>query len=602
MEIDQLFKAPAPLQKKRKVPDQFDEDNQDLTNKKPVLTEHDEKLKQIIDAAEDLPETIDLATLKKLILKFEKAITKNNQQRSKFQSEPLKFIDSEVDLDQSIKELMVFTAVPELYPKILELGALDSLLSLVIHENTDISVSAIDVLNTLIDEEVIEIEEENDTDSEDDEDSNANMVMKKKEGLKLFVNHLMKNNAVDLLIQNINRLNEFENPEDRQAVFNSLSIIESITAIDPTTTEKIINTKGLLKFFVERLKVKNFDSNKAYCVEILNILLNKRQNILFILEFGFMDIILKSLSKYIKKDPPTPDEVEFFENLFNTLCLVLQDPVGKLHFIKGEGIELMIICLKNKKMSRIRSLKALNFSMLYYSDSFEKNEAVQVEKNEDLRNITEKVAIYFLENFGLKTLFPIFLGKGQKTLRKEYEDIFVEAEDDEHCISIISSLFRSLYFMESSATETSDLKKLKLKLKLKFYESRFEKFERLLNLITLYKLRLNFVEEQLKSKKSNGAEDIEEMHDDEGEYLKRLDSGLFILQKLCFIFGCIFDFDDEESVIRDSMKELLSQKDISVKYIMNILEEYKSNLDVSQSDIQLESDLIVKILLNLKNI
>jgi beta-catenin-like protein 1 len=45
------------------------------------------------------------------------------------------------------------------------------------------------------------------------------------------------------------------------------------------------------------------------------------------------------------------------ENAFDALCSALAEPELKETFLESEGVELMVICMKEKKMSRSRSIK-----------------------------------------------------------------------------------------------------------------------------------------------------------------------------------------------------------------------------------------------------
>jgi beta-catenin-like protein 1 len=70
-------------------------------------------------------------------------------------------MESEADLDEEIKHLLTLTEVPDLYPQIVQLGAVTLIVSLLSHENTDITIDAIELLNELTDEDVVEEHEEN---------------------------------------------------------------------------------------------------------------------------------------------------------------------------------------------------------------------------------------------------------------------------------------------------------------------------------------------------------------------------------------------------------------------------------------------------------
>lgn len=45
------------------------------------------------------------------------------------------------------------------------------------------------------------------------------------------------------------------------------------------------------------------------------------------------------------------------ENAFDALCSTLAEPEMKEAFMESEGVELMVICMKEKKLSRARAIK-----------------------------------------------------------------------------------------------------------------------------------------------------------------------------------------------------------------------------------------------------
>lgn len=58
-------------------------------------------------------------------------------------------MDSEVELHEAIQELHAVATVPDLYPVLVQQQAVTSLLDLLLHENTDISVAVVDLLQVL---------------------------------------------------------------------------------------------------------------------------------------------------------------------------------------------------------------------------------------------------------------------------------------------------------------------------------------------------------------------------------------------------------------------------------------------------------------------
>ena len=119
------------------------------------MSAQQQEIWDVVDAGEQAPGTIDPTTLKKLVLKFERVLTKNQELRVKYPNEPRKFIESEADLDEEIKNLTTLSSAPELYPLVISLGTLDSVLSLMAHENTDIVIAALGLLSEWTDEDAV---------------------------------------------------------------------------------------------------------------------------------------------------------------------------------------------------------------------------------------------------------------------------------------------------------------------------------------------------------------------------------------------------------------------------------------------------------------
>lgn len=55
-----------------------------------------------------------------------------------------------------------------------------------------------------------------------------------------------------------------------------------------------------------------------------------------------IDTFLRVLSRYRKKDPDDPEEIEFMENVFDALCSTLAEIEVKKAFFEAEGVELMV--------------------------------------------------------------------------------------------------------------------------------------------------------------------------------------------------------------------------------------------------------------------
>ncbi len=229
-------------------------------------------------------------------------------------------IKGEIDLHSMIQELKVVATVPDLYPVLVELHAIPSLLELLAHQNTDISVAIIDLLQELTDVDILH---------------------ESLEGADILIDTLVKQQAGALLIQNLDRLDETVK-EESDGVHNTLSIFENLTEIRPEMCKEIAE-QGLLQWILKRLKLKMpFDGNKLYCSEILSILIqNTNENRLLLGTLDGTDVLLQQLAIYKRHDPATSEEQEFMENLFNCLCSALMAKENRERFLRGEGLQLM---------------------------------------------------------------------------------------------------------------------------------------------------------------------------------------------------------------------------------------------------------------------
>ena len=66
----------------------------------------------------------------------------------------LRFMGSEADLDAEIKTLSIISEHPILFAEFAHIGCVSSLVSLLSHENTDIAIDAIEIINELTDDDV----------------------------------------------------------------------------------------------------------------------------------------------------------------------------------------------------------------------------------------------------------------------------------------------------------------------------------------------------------------------------------------------------------------------------------------------------------------
>lgn len=336
--------------------------------------DHSLSLLEAVEKSQSAVEVLDLRTLKKLVLSFERRYKENIEARLKYPDQPERFADSEIDLHQDLQKLKILAGGPELYPDFVNLNTIPSILGLLSHDNTDIAIDVVQLLQDLTDEDVLE-----------DNDEPA----------RILVDALLENNVLELLVQNLQRLSDTDtDPDEIAAVYSTLATIENLIEVKPAVAEMVCERTKLLRWLVGKIKVREFDSNKQYASEILAILLqNSTANQKRLGQMNGVDVVLQAVAMYKSKDPKTSDEEEMVENLFDCLCCLLMPLENKERFVKAEGVELMIIIMKQKKSAYASAIRALDFAMTKYPPACER----------------------FVDVLGLKTAFAAFMGKASSS-------------------------------------------------------------------------------------------------------------------------------------------------------------------------------------------
>jgi len=492
----------------------------------------EELLRQAEEAAaekEDVLELLDGRGLRRLLLSFERKFKTNAQMRMKHSEQPERFMDSEVELATEIKRLFIIAGSPELYPELVNLGAVPTLLDLLRHENTDIAADAVDLIRELTDADAIEDAEE---------EAGA------------LVECLLENNVLELLVQRLTSFDE-ANDDEANGVFNTLSIVENLAEMKPEVVETVTEKTKILRWLLSRLKPREFSSVKQSVSEILGILTQtstKNQRLLGVQ--GGIDTMLTSVAPYRSRNPASHEEEEFMENSFDVLTSCLLVPENKQLFVEAEGVQLMLLILKRKKSTaRAAALKTLDFAMTKYAPAVDQ-----------FVNFTD-------ENgglLGLKVLFSIFIGKTK--LKKKGEGT-IEKEVEERAVSLISSIFQGL-----SRGAKRD------RVAAKFVESEFEKCDRLMEVFFRYNRAVAEAEEAAAER----AQEEEEEVDEEELLLSRMDAGLFTLQQAALIVGFLWSIGD--TGVRKRLLMLLHQKRRALSVVRDVLQDYHDNIGQAETE------------------
>eukprot|EP00210_Caulerpa_lentillifera_P007603 g7261.t1 len=381
---------------------------------------------------------LDAKSLKKLATNFEKKYTENLEQRLKHGDDPSRFMNSELDLDESIHNLFTLVNSPELYPIFLQTNILNSLLNLLQHENRDLAGDTCQLLAAL-------------TDTTDNEEWISNFCR--------LADALLEANAPNLILQFLLTLNDQSSEDEASIVFNLLTILDNLMEVHEELSDILMKDSSFMKWLMQRLTKFEFDSIKQLCGELLVELLQSpwSQDSSIIKQFEVFKVLFSSIKQTaVSQGMETEDELEFIENLFDGLCCCcLLDNETKNEFVISScGIELALEIIKKRKSLRVGALKLIQFATTNSPEACEK----------------------LLEVYGLKTVFAFFMGKLKIGSGKDPE---LQKKVEEISLAIISNLLHGL-----------NEKTGRNRVGAKFVENEFEKCDRLFEFYFIYHARV----------------------------------------------------------------------------------------------------------------
>lgn len=514
--------------------------------------------KEEIEMLLEQAKPIEIQEARKLVAAFEKSVTRNQEMRLKYASTPEKFLESEMQLNDDLQGLFAIAAGDIaglnllIDPKFVE-----SLGSALLHENEDIRDSAVELLNEL-------------TDAEEAADENLEEELSiKKKLVTAFANYGILSLVLQILVSHDHGKDK---EDDVKRVVNGLGVVENFTGLIDTLSSDVAKDERFMKWLLDGISHERpFSAQKLYCVEILSILLQDgEEGNLILLRSDGMEIILRGLVPFRKRDPKDIEEQEFLENLFDCLCCLLTTTEGKKEFLKAEGVDLILSMFSQKLFSRMRAIKALSYS-LSGKDS----------------DVSKQICNQIIDEQTLKYVFSTFLQKHSKFYRKTYTKSYIESEEDEHILTIIHALLRNL---DNSAPDFRLTRVL-----LKFEEP--EKLEKLLEIHSTYLTQVNSARartehELLLLKKEADEEEVEEYK--QLAYMQLLDDGLEIVQTTDLILLELYDSQEYNSSVKvkDAIMKCLKEKGMTKREVTTVLEEYLAHM--SPKDEQ-RKDLLVKL-------
>ncbi|RYQ97200.1 hypothetical protein Ahy_B08g093219 [Arachis hypogaea] len=134
------------------------------------------------------------------------------------------YADSKLDLYKKLQEPKILAGAPKLYPDLVTLNVVPSIVDLLNHDNTDIAIDFVQLLQDLTDEDVL-----------DDNDVPA------------------KNIVLEFLVQILHRLNDSD-PDDSASVYATLATIENLIEMKPAVVELVCERTKLMKWLLGKIK------------------------------------------------------------------------------------------------------------------------------------------------------------------------------------------------------------------------------------------------------------------------------------------------------------------------------------------------------------
>lgn len=394
-------------------------------------------------------DNLDEGKLRKLIANLERKISENEKSRIKYSDDPAKFASSETELFASLDEFQSVSTQPELYHVLNSKNIFKKLISLISHENTDISGKVVTVLQELTDVE-------------------GTLKGDTLEDIDNLLYNLHEEGLFSQLVANLRRL-DVKVKEEAQIINNSLAIVDNMADYDLKFAEYSFSNYGLGEWMLEHLKRhKRFDAVKLAIAEMLSVCIKGSGDCTSVFgDLGGIDTVLQQIAYYRRNEPKTGEEHEYLEQLMSLLCEALLDcDPNQEKFLEEEGVDLIESVLREKKASVKRS--NIKFGMLKLFNTF-------VSCNND--EVVSAACERFIEILGLKVIFPIFnnpkLVLNEKIKRSEYRQFIDEVE--EHTSGILLALMK--YCKNTEYTQ---------RILVKLAESNFEKLNRLIELHDKY--------------------------------------------------------------------------------------------------------------------
>lgn len=362
-----------------------------------------EDVERILKQSEEIDSQFDEKTLSELLKSIRKKYDSDIMLRNKYKNDSMKYCTIEEELHEDLVVLQRLAAYPNLLSSFISNSGIEIIILILTHPNIDI-ISA--MLSLIV--EITESDFLNDI-----------------EDAKSFIELLISNSIFDRIAETLYKISP--NDEDASQYYSDiLGIFENFVDVYEKSADLIGGTKAIEWMLQMIRSSSNVDSADIaegdvclFCSEVLAMLVqfsdeNKKR-------FAKMEgvPILVNVMVNIKENTNRKiligNQEEFANNIVDCICSALLYEENKKIFAMADGVNIMIDFMRENNTFRHLGIKVLNFA---------------------IQNSKEN-AIQFVESNGLCVLFPYFMSKGMKKIKKE-----IATKGEESSIEIIVNLLR----------------------------------------------------------------------------------------------------------------------------------------------------------------
>lgn len=238
-------------------------------------------------------------------------------------------------------------------PLLVKSGSLETLTSLLSHENSDIADTAIKVLGELIDID--------NSASEDD--------------IRLLTDDLLTTHNLGTVLTQFLETREASDDLDAESVADALRMVENLTTLGRESVVNAFYRTNLFKWLLRCISSSTVPTTIRHtCAELIATILvtSPRFANLIVTSVDGVDILLTALAPVRMGVRKGSDEEGFFRDLLSSLQRCLRSEVAHASFIANEGIELMFLLISESKSTlwlRQDALRVLVDSLKGHSGS-----------------------------------------------------------------------------------------------------------------------------------------------------------------------------------------------------------------------------------------